>query len=653
MLKALLLSALLIVVGRCKRTCLLEWIASKKLSCSGDRNCSYSCVIHSPAPKYPAKMGNGMNKVMPGLYIGNYRDSKDFQQLDRHGITHIVSIHDSPRRFHPDKHYLCVIAADKPDQNLSQYFSVCNDFIHSARLKQGNVLIHCLAGMSRSVTVAVAYIMAVTPLSWKEALKVVRAGRSIANPNLGFQNQLQEFETNKLLEERKRLKERFPSLALESSDREQCYLSLDYYEELLESKGVCEGHCKFGKDCPTGICRQDSRGGGGSRVNRKSSLSSKKQYNTSLSTSPSSSSQLSVRSVGAPGGAQSCPTSPRCGKASAQRRSTGEPGSGTAGSRNPDNPRAAGEYAAEIDIGELSELRRSSSIVSTYRPRSSPAGLYSYTGSAPPSIHGSRVDLSGGVSGGTGSAIYLGSSSGSGSGGAGTGSSPGPCRRLSMRSTPKSTPESSPKASPKKSATTPGKMAASASPKKTATGTRKGSSSVSGPSPSNSSSSGGGVSSSPAAMTTAQPAKKEPNATSKPTSKTTVPSNNNTVITPTTTTTSTDKSTTSTTTSTTTTTTTIAASTVKITTTTGSARRSDVPPTRTPSIVIDIGANRPDCVTASTGKAKKDMNDGFSTKDAAVEGVVNANRKSDREQTTASRQTVTSNNTSNRVARKE
>uniref|UniRef100_A0A182XDA3 Dual specificity protein phosphatase 15 n=1 Tax=Anopheles quadriannulatus TaxID=34691 RepID=A0A182XDA3_ANOQN len=322
-------------------------------------------------------MGNGMNKVMPGLYIGNYRDSKDYQQLDRYGITHIVSIHDSPRRFHPDKHYLCVIAADKPDQNLSQYFSVCNDFIHSARLKQGNVLIHCLAGMSRSVTVAVAYIMCVTPLSWKEALKVVRAGRSIANPNLGFQNQLQDFETNKLIEERRRLKERFPSLALELTDKEQCYLALDYYEELLESKGVCEGHCKFGKDCPTGICRTDSRGG--IRPSRKPSLSSKKQYNTSLSTSPSTSSQLSVRSAGNPasgggGGAQSCPTSPRCSKALSQRQ-----GSGGAATRHPDNPRAAGEYAAEIDLGEISELRRSSSIVSTFRPRSSPAGLYSYT----------------------------------------------------------------------------------------------------------------------------------------------------------------------------------------------------------------------------------------------------------------------------------
>lgn len=54
--------------------------------------------------------------------------------------------------------------------------------------------------MSRSVTVAVAYIMSTTNLSWKEALKVVRVGRSIANPNVGFQQQLKDFESSRLQE---------------------------------------------------------------------------------------------------------------------------------------------------------------------------------------------------------------------------------------------------------------------------------------------------------------------------------------------------------------------------------------------------------------------------------------------------------------------
>lgn len=37
-------------------------------------------------------------QVLPGLYVGNYRDSKDHQQLEKYNITHIVAIHDSPRR---------------------------------------------------------------------------------------------------------------------------------------------------------------------------------------------------------------------------------------------------------------------------------------------------------------------------------------------------------------------------------------------------------------------------------------------------------------------------------------------------------------------------------------------------------------------------
>nr|XP_016999360.2 dual specificity protein phosphatase 22 isoform X3 [Drosophila takahashii] len=204
-----------------------------------------------------------MGKVLPGLYVGNYRDSKDHAQLERFKISHIIAIHDSPRRLLPDKHYLCVMASDTPDQNLSQYFSVCNDFIHAARLREGNVLIHCLAGMSRSVTVAVAYIMTATHLNWKEALKVVRAGRAVANPNTGFQNQLQEFEQFKLPEERRRLRERFPSSALEQLDRTKVVTALDNYQELLQNRDICEGNCSRGEKCPTGAKEElDGEDGG-------------------------------------------------------------------------------------------------------------------------------------------------------------------------------------------------------------------------------------------------------------------------------------------------------------------------------------------------------------------------------------------------------
>ncbi|GFT93894.1 dual specificity protein phosphatase 22-B [Nephila pilipes] len=87
-------------------------------------------------------MGNGMNKVLPGLYVGNFRDAKDQEQLRANNITHIISIHDNAKKVHEDKEYLCIQAADTPGQNLSQFFSRCNDFIHRARASGGGVLIH-------------------------------------------------------------------------------------------------------------------------------------------------------------------------------------------------------------------------------------------------------------------------------------------------------------------------------------------------------------------------------------------------------------------------------------------------------------------------------------------------------------------------------
>ncbi|XP_023178158.1 protein phosphatase Slingshot isoform X3 [Drosophila hydei] len=300
-----------------------------------------------------------MGNVLPGLYVGNYRDSKDYQQLEKFKISHIIAIHDSPRRLLPDKHYLCVMASDTPDQNLSQYFSVCNDFIHAARLREGNVLIHCLAGMSRSVTVAVAYIMTATHLNWKEALKVVRAGRAVANPNTGFQNQLLEFEQYKLSEERRRLRERFPSSALEQLDRVKCAMALDSYQELLQNKDICEGNCSRGEKCPTGVCNMDPTKGlfrrrpssASSTQSRVRALSSNTNANSNSSNN-SSSSSLSVSSSakGLVVVAQSCPTSPK--HSPLQRRSVGNeriPEDEIAHQQLPATSSEAAEYAAAIE----------------------------------------------------------------------------------------------------------------------------------------------------------------------------------------------------------------------------------------------------------------------------------------------------------------
>ncbi|XP_018010812.1 dual specificity protein phosphatase 22 [Hyalella azteca] len=204
-------------------------------------------------------MGNGMNKVLPGLYVGNFRDSKDTGQLKEHGITHILAIHDNARKLpcNNDKEHLCILASDSPGQSLMQFFPVCNDFIHTARLKGGSVLIHCLAGMSRSVTVAVIYVMSVTSLNWRDALNAVRGARNVANPNVGFLKQLSEFDAERLTDERRRLKEKYPAyVSMMEEDERVAQEFLASYNLSLSLGQTCDGECPVGSVCPRGLCNQ-------------------------------------------------------------------------------------------------------------------------------------------------------------------------------------------------------------------------------------------------------------------------------------------------------------------------------------------------------------------------------------------------------------
>ncbi|XP_074204066.1 dual specificity protein phosphatase 22 isoform X14 [Camelus bactrianus] len=91
----------------------------------------------------------------------------------------------------------------------TRHFRESIKFIHECRLGGEGCLVHCLAGVSRSVTLVVAYIMTVTDFGWEDALHTVRAGRSCANPNLGFQRQLQEFEKHQVHQFRQWLREEY------------------------------------------------------------------------------------------------------------------------------------------------------------------------------------------------------------------------------------------------------------------------------------------------------------------------------------------------------------------------------------------------------------------------------------------------------------
>merc|ERR1719412_1982109 len=147
--------------------------------------CDTKDIENHPATQY-----------LPDLYLGNMRDASDVTSLSRLNIRYVLNVTAKPPSYHlpPGFHYKHLEAADNGLQNLRQFFEEAFNFIDEAKKAGAGVLVHCQAGISRSPTIAVAYLMKHYPMAMADAYKFVKTKRSIISPNLNFMGQLWEFE---------------------------------------------------------------------------------------------------------------------------------------------------------------------------------------------------------------------------------------------------------------------------------------------------------------------------------------------------------------------------------------------------------------------------------------------------------------------------
>jgi protein-tyrosine phosphatase len=92
--------------------------------------------------------------------------------------------------------YASIDVADRPTSagEMRERMGACLDFIACGLAAGGSVLVHCVAGHSRSVTVVAAFLMRDHGLSLRDALAVVCSARPTACPNSGFLHMLQRYE---------------------------------------------------------------------------------------------------------------------------------------------------------------------------------------------------------------------------------------------------------------------------------------------------------------------------------------------------------------------------------------------------------------------------------------------------------------------------
>lgn len=136
------------------------------------------------------------SQVTDFLFIGGAIAAKDKDTLTQAGITHIINCAAAvaPDFYPEDFLYYNVRLRDHSSQDMARHFYNVFDFIERARKCGGRIFVHCVKGISRSPTMAIAYLMWYKRINMYQALDFVRQARPAVDPNAGFIFQLTEWE---------------------------------------------------------------------------------------------------------------------------------------------------------------------------------------------------------------------------------------------------------------------------------------------------------------------------------------------------------------------------------------------------------------------------------------------------------------------------
>ncbi|CCU55702.1 protein tyrosine phosphatase 2 [Choristoneura biennis entomopoxvirus] len=139
------------------------------------------------------------NIYLGGLYNYNIEELKNF--LSNNNIKCIITIWnlerlDIKKLNINENDYLYIYADDTTNEIIMNYFDITNDFIISKINEGKKILIHCYAGISRSATIVINYIMNKYDIDFNSAKLLVQDKRKI-NPNDSFVYQLKLYNINK------------------------------------------------------------------------------------------------------------------------------------------------------------------------------------------------------------------------------------------------------------------------------------------------------------------------------------------------------------------------------------------------------------------------------------------------------------------------
>eukprot|EP01084_Bolivina_argentea_P121588 215474_1 len=134
-------------------------------------------------------------EIIPGLFVGAVHGAYKHQYLKNKNIKCILNI--SNEKYFQNKQlfeYLQIDIEDAVTTEIIKHFEITNIFIDQALSSKQGVYVHCRAGISRSPSVIMAYLMWKNGIGVNEADKIVGKVHPDANPNSSFMRQLEQYE---------------------------------------------------------------------------------------------------------------------------------------------------------------------------------------------------------------------------------------------------------------------------------------------------------------------------------------------------------------------------------------------------------------------------------------------------------------------------
>ena len=128
----------------------------------------------------------------------------DLQQLLYHHITHIYNTCTESPNFFPDKFQYVNIPIDDKHTEGDKLYNILSDITeqlhqhhilnHRHTTDHHHVLVHCVAGVSRSPSIVAAYLIRYHNMSLVHAIHYIQQIRDRIMPNTGFLDALAKFE---------------------------------------------------------------------------------------------------------------------------------------------------------------------------------------------------------------------------------------------------------------------------------------------------------------------------------------------------------------------------------------------------------------------------------------------------------------------------